>query len=876
MDSTEKSLCLPLLSCCTGLEFRQLSITPSVNMKEDHRDGRAKLKNMENLSAPPGFASLTSFILKRGGQVKNTDKSKTFPIASEMNDITTYKKGLMHRPWIVLDQSDHIPEESHTEHIPVVKLDRPKGTILGCTNCSNCLKVTARWHPEDARREVLEEAPIFHPTEEEFKDTLKYIASIHSRAEPYGICRIVPPSRWKPPCLLEENTIWENSEFVAQIQRIDGHQVQHAQENMASSHENTKTKIRRDTEVTLDSRLGNGGTCGKNSQNVEDRDSESEQGPKFSLKTFKKSADEFKIQYFNYKDKNKIIGSDINLAGRQQNWEPSVENIEGEYGRIAQNPTEEIEVLCGNTLEPGTFSSGFPTVSDPLAAYTYPEYLKSGWNLNNIHSLSGSLLSFESSETRHKFSPRIHVGMCFSSLNWKVEEHHLYSLSYMHLGEPKVWYSIPGGFSINFETIWKKYLPDLYAGQPDMHDNLVMQLSCPILKAEGIPVYRCVQYPCEFVLVFPGAYHSGFDCGFNCSEAVSFAPVEWLLHGQNAVELYCEQKRKTLISYDKLLLGAAKEAVKAQWETDLCMKSTPDSLTCKDAYRRNGILIKAFKFHIQSESLKRKFLCNSLTSQKMDADFDATCKRECSICLRDLHLSAVGCSCSDDKFACLNHAKHLCSCTWSNKILLYRYEISDLNVLCQALDGKLSAVYKWAKEYLGLTLNSVSHKRSKQNPENLSDSTRPSQSQGLQTKEPIYHTALNAYSRWRQHPSPEISNSSKRKLDEVVSQVRGSSGGTSSSSHASRLKTKTLPQSTTSDDEKGINSIGTKTDSEASEGRFAISKKGDPKISEVPSVTNSRYLSVIQENMEDDVSSDTTSMSSSSSSDSDDELMAKF
>lgn len=27
-------------------------------------------------------------------------------------------------------------------------------------------QVTARWHPEDARREVLEEAPIFHPTEE--------------------------------------------------------------------------------------------------------------------------------------------------------------------------------------------------------------------------------------------------------------------------------------------------------------------------------------------------------------------------------------------------------------------------------------------------------------------------------------------------------------------------------------------------------------------------------------------------------------------------------------------------------------------------------------------------------------------------------------
>lgn len=120
-----------------------------------------------------------------------------------------------------------------------------------------------------------------------------------------------------------------------------------------------------------------------------------------------------------------------------------------------------------------------------------------------------------------------------------------------------------------------------------------MQLSSTILKSEGIPVYRCVQYPREFVLVFPGAYHSGFDCGFNCSESVSFAPLEWLLHGQNVVEFYCEQRRKISISYDKLLLGAARKAVRAQFEIEFCRQSTPDNLTWKDACGRNGILTKA-------------------------------------------------------------------------------------------------------------------------------------------------------------------------------------------------------------------------------------------------------------------------------------------
>jgi len=71
-------------------------------------------------------------------------------------------------------------------------------------------------------------------------------------------------------------------------------------------------------------------------------------------------------------------------------------------------------------LEAGDFSSGFPipAISDSLNACTYPEYLKSGWNLNNMLTLPGSLLSFESPEAAQKFSPRVHVGMCFSPLKW--------------------------------------------------------------------------------------------------------------------------------------------------------------------------------------------------------------------------------------------------------------------------------------------------------------------------------------------------------------------------------------------------------------------------------------------------------------------------
>jgi histone demethylase JARID1 len=89
----------------------------------------------------------------------------------------------------------------------------------------------------------------------------------------------------------------------------------------------------------------------------------------------------------------------------------------------------------------------------------------------------------------------------------------------------------------------------------------------------------------------------------------------------------------------------------------------------------------------------------------MNSDFDATKKRECSICFCDLHFSAVGCPCSVDIYSCLFHAKQLCFCAWRNKFFLYRHEISELNLLVEALEGKLSAVIKWAKDDLGLYLH---------------------------------------------------------------------------------------------------------------------------------------------------------------------------
>jgi len=123
----------------------------------------------------------------------------------------------------------------------------------------------------------------------------------------------------------------------------------------------------------------------------------------------------------------------------------------------------------------------------------------------------------------------------------------------------------------------------------------VTQFSPSLLKSEGVPVYRCVQHEGEFVLTFPRAYHAGFNCGFNCAEAVNVAPIDWLPIGQDAVELYREQARKITISHDKLLLGAAKEAIRAQWDILFLKRNTADNLRWKSMCGPDSTICKSLK-----------------------------------------------------------------------------------------------------------------------------------------------------------------------------------------------------------------------------------------------------------------------------------------
>lgn len=656
----------------------------------------------------PGYGSLTTFTLKRAEFADNPSgpvgpdtpsdlEISSLPSPFEIDDFASITRSLKlkQRPWIVYDQfhNEKEPDVKQRDMSLSPKLCLPKGVTRGCLECSRCQKVSARWDPEGACTYALEDAIVLHPNDEDFKDPFEYIKSIRKQVEPYGMCRIVPPSSWKSPSYFEEDEIWQSYKISTQVQRVNELQNHGSYREAPPDNDTREAKRRR-----IDYEFGDASAANFTSDECHGSEIfQIESGPDFSLIAFKRYADDFLQCYFSRDN------GEIRSNKHQELLESSEKNIEGEYWRIVEKPTEEIEVLYGSDANSLKLGSNSPVSSNSGQASDYVEGCASNWDLINLYKLPASLLSFETLDSG-LLAPKFHIGMCFSSLPWTVEEHRLYKLQYLHLGAPRIWYSIPGCDSHKFEAIAKKHLPDSTKEHIKLLHRPGRQISPATLTSEGIPVYRCIQRPGEFVVFLPGAYHSGFDCGFNCSASVVVAPLDWLPDGQISMELYRENRRKTSISYDKVLLRAADEVVKDRWESLLRGKKTLRLLTWKEASGKDGALTKSLRERVRLEARCREYLSSESQARKMDQSFDGS-KLECSVCCYDLYMSAVSCNCSRTKYSCLVHAKHFCSCPWSKRTFFFRFQLSELNILAEAVEGKLSAARTWINENLGLALH---------------------------------------------------------------------------------------------------------------------------------------------------------------------------
>ncbi|GMH09395.1 hypothetical protein Nepgr_011236 [Nepenthes gracilis] len=345
--------------------------------------------------------------------------------------------------------------------------------------------------------------------------------------------------------------------------------------------------------------------------------------------------------------------------------------MEKKFWEIVEGSLGEVEVMYGNDLDASVYGSGFPCINnqrpESVDADEWSEYCVSPWNLNNLPKLKGSMLRAVHDNIAGVMVPWVYIGMLFSAFCWHFEDHCFYSMNYHHWGEPKCWYSVPGSKASAFEKVMRKCLPDLFDAQPDLLFQLVTMLNPAVLLENGIPVYSILQEPGNFVITFPRSYHSGFNFGLNCAEAVNFAPADWLPHGGFGAGLYQLYRKPSVLSHQELICVVA--------------KSGCDGNVSPYLYKE---LARVFsKEKLWRERLWKKGIVNtSAMSPRKCPEYVVTEEdRTCIICQQYLYLSAVVCRCRPSTFVCLEHSEHLCECSPKKQRLLYRHSLAELNEL---------------------------------------------------------------------------------------------------------------------------------------------------------------------------------------------------
>ncbi|KAB1272415.1 Lysine-specific demethylase 4D [Camelus dromedarius] len=126
---------------------------------------------------------------------------------------------------------------------------------------------------------------------------------------------------------------------------------------------------------------------------------------------------------------------------------------------------------------------------------------------------------------------------------WHTEDMDLYSINFLHFGEPKTWYAVPPEHGRRLERLAKELFPGSSRGCGAFLRHKVALISPTVLKDNGIPFGRVTQEAGEFMVTFPYGYHSGFNHGFNCAEAINFATPRWIDYGKVASQCSCGEAR---------------------------------------------------------------------------------------------------------------------------------------------------------------------------------------------------------------------------------------------------------------------------------------------------------------------------------------------
>jgi len=182
-----------------------------------------------------------------------------------------------------------------------------------------------------------------------------------------------------------------------------------------------------------------------------------------------------------------------------------------------------------------------PTIyGSDIAGSLFDNEICKCWNLQNLNTVLQRQLIKHNMCIPGVSTPFLYVGSYKSTFCWHTEDMELASINYLHMGAPKTWYGIPMCHKAKFEDYVKSEYKDEFklCSQALRHKQIL--LSPTVLHQHGIKVSRMTQEQGEFMITFPGSYHSGFNHGLNIAEATNFATASWIPVGRAAERCLCD------------------------------------------------------------------------------------------------------------------------------------------------------------------------------------------------------------------------------------------------------------------------------------------------------------------------------------------------
>uniref|UniRef100_A0A8C5D2E1 [histone H3]-trimethyl-L-lysine(9) demethylase n=1 Tax=Gadus morhua TaxID=8049 RepID=A0A8C5D2E1_GADMO len=171
------------------------------------------------------------------------------------------------------------------------------------------------------------------------------------------------------------------------------------------------------------------------------------------------------------------------------------------------------------------------------------------WNICRLNTVLDTVEHESGITIEGVNTPYLYFGMWKTTFAWHTEDMDLYSINYLHFGQPKSWYCVSPEHGKRMERLAHGFFPGSAQNCEAFLRHKMTLISPSILKKYGIPFEKMTQQAGEFMVTFPYAYHAGFNHGYNCAESTNFATQRWIEYGKQAILCTC-RKDMVKISMD--------------------------------------------------------------------------------------------------------------------------------------------------------------------------------------------------------------------------------------------------------------------------------------------------------------------------------------